>query len=104
MGVCLRLLTLSGDSPDEPLLYSACPNPTTSTKTAANTITMETVALPWSEDHIWSGGISFFPVVSVQTTIGWATTTRMEVLKSRQANAQQRRRKRNLTSEMRKIT
>ena len=88
MGVCLRLLTPSDDPPDEPLLYSASPNPTTSTKTAANTTTMETVALPWSEDHIWSGGISFLPVVCVQTTIGWAKTSKMVVLKSRQANAQ----------------
>ena len=86
MGVCLRLCTPSDDPPDEPLLYSASPNPT-SKKTAANTTTMETVALHWSEDHIWSGGISFFPVVSVQTTIGWATTFRLVVLRSRQANA-----------------
>ena len=27
MGVYLRLLTPSDDPPDEPLLYSACPNP-----------------------------------------------------------------------------
>ena len=87
MGVCLRLLTPSDDPPDEPLLYSAYPNPTTSKKTAANTTTVETVALPWSKDHIWSGGISLIPVVRVQTTVGWTTTSRMVVLRSRQANA-----------------
>ena len=38
-------------------LHYAHPNPITSTKRMANNTTMAMVALPWSDDLAWSGGM-----------------------------------------------